>query len=112
AGVPEHSAKFKMFFALKRLQAQLESKLAFHFQPDPEKNRDGLTENPFMKAKSMFTDKREVLYKLCQVPKEAWNNTLLESLRVLPNIEQYYDTLPKRFAEIVKSFAAMDAAFD
>lgn len=112
AEVPEHSAKFKMFFALKRLQAGLETKLAFLYQPDPEKNRTGLLENPFMKAKSLFSPKRETLYKLCQVPKEAWNNTLLENLRAIPNLEQYYDTLPQKYAEMVKSFAAMDAAFD
>ncbi len=112
SGVPDHSAKFKMFFALKRLQAQLETKLAFVYQPDPEKNRDGMTENPFMKAKGMYKAKRDTLYKLCQVPQEAWNNTLLASLQELPNIEIYYDSLPAKFAEVVKSFAAMDAAFD
>src|SRR5690606_2519331 len=82
------------------------------FQPDPERNRSGLEENSFMKAKSLYSVKRETIYKLCQTPKEAWNNTLLTSLHAVPNIEQYYDTLPAKFAEVVKSFAAMDAAFD
>lgn len=112
AGVPEHSAKMKLYFALKRLQAQLETKLAFNYQPDPEKNRDGLVENPFMAAKSLFSAKRETIYRLCQMPQESWNNTLLEALRQVPNLEQYYDSLPNKFADVVKSFAAMDASFD
>jgi hypothetical protein len=112
AEVPEHSAKAKMFFSLKRLQTTLETKLAFLFQPDPNKNTKNLLENPFMVAKALYTPKRETLYALCQNPKESWNNTLLTSLREAPNIEQFYDELPAGFAKIVKRFAAMDAAFD
>lgn len=112
AEVPEHSAKLKMFFALKRLQAQIETKLSFLFQPDPMKNTKNLLENQFNVAKDMYKQKRETLYKLCQEPKESWNNTLLIALHEAPNIEVFYDELPAGFAKVVKKFAAMDAAFD
>lgn len=112
AGVPDSSAKYKMFMALKNLQVKLESKLSFVFHPDPEDNKDGLKENPFMAAKAVYSVKREELYRLCQLPKESWNNELLKSLRKVPNIEQFYDTLDPTFAVMMKSFAAMDVAYD
>lgn len=112
AGVPDSSAKYKMFMALKNLQTKLESKLAFIYHPNPEDNKDGLKENPFMRAKTFYSTKREELYRLCQLPRESWNNTLLESLRKAPNIEQFYDTLDPSFATVMKSFAAMDVAYD
>lgn len=112
AGVPDSSAKYKMFMALKTLQAKIESKLSFIYHPNPEDNKDGMKENPFMKAKGVYSVKREELYRLCQLPREAWNNTLLESLRKAPNIEQFYDNLDPSFATVMKSFAAMDAAYD
>lgn len=112
AGVPDSSAKYKMFFALKKLQSQLETKLSFIYHPDPEDNKDGMKENPFMQAKAFYSPKREEIYKICQLPKESWNNSLLQSLRSIPNLEQFYDELPPVFAGIMKSFAAMDAAYD
>lgn len=112
AGVPDSSAKYKMFMALKKLQTQLENKLCLVYQPMPEDNKDGLKENPFMQAKQYYSPKREELYKLCQLPREAWNNTLLQSLRSVPNLEQFYDKLHPLFAGIMKSFAAMDTAYD
>ncbi len=112
AEVPEHSAKMKMFFALRRLQASIETKLSFLFQPDPMKNTKNLLENPFNVARTLYGPKRETLYNLCQNPKESWNNTLLIALHENPNIEVFYDELPAQFAKVVKRFAAMDAAFD
>lgn len=112
AGIPDSSAKYKMFMALKRLQTQIETKLSFIYQPSPDANKDGMKENPFMKAKAFYSEKRETLYKLCQLPKESWNNTLLQSLRETQNLEVFYDSLPKTYGEMMKSFAAMDAAYD
>lgn len=112
AGVPDSSAKYKMFMALKKLQTQLENKLCLVFQPMPEDNKDGLKENPFMQAKQYYSPKREELYKICQLPRESWNNTILQSLRSVPNLEQFYDRLHPLFAGIMKSFAAMDTAYD
>lgn len=112
AGVPDSSAKYKMFMGLKKLQAKIETKLAFHYQPDPIKNKHGLMENEFMKAKSFYIEKRESLYKLCQLPKESWNNTILEELKASPNLEKFYDSLPQSYSKLLKSFAAMDTAYD
>lgn len=112
AGVPDSSAKYKMFMALKRLQTQIESKLSFTFHPDPMKNLDGLKENPFMQAKSVYGPTREAVYQICQLPPESWMNSILDSLRSRENLEVYYDTLPKVYADLVKSFLAMDAAYD
>lgn len=112
AGVPDSSAKYKMFMALKKLQTQLETKLSFIYQPDPQDNQDGLKENVFMQVKAYYSPKREELYKLCQLPKESWNNTILASLRSITNLEKFYDDLPPEFAKLMKSFAAMDSAFD
>lgn len=112
AGVPDSSAKYKMFMGLRKLQSGIETKLAFHYQPDPLKNKRGLLENPFMKAKGFYNVKRDTLYRLCQTPKESWNNTILESLKAAENLEQFYDALPPAFAKLMKSFAAMDTAYD
>ncbi len=112
AGVPDSSAKYKMFMALKKLQAQIETKLAFVYHPDPEKNKDGMKENPFMSIKKQYSTKREELYKICQLPKESWNNSLLNSLRQVPNVEKFYDGLNPTLATLMKSFAAMDVAYD
>lgn len=112
AGVPDSTAKYKMFMALKKLQTKIESKLAFHYQPDPLKSRTEIEENPFMMAKQQYSVKREIIYKLCQTPKEAWNKTLLDNLRQTQNIEQEYDRLPPAIAKLMKSFAAMDFAYD
>lgn len=112
AGVPDSSAKYKMFMALKRLQTQLETKLSFMYHPAPEENKDGLKENPFMQVKAYYTPKREELYKICQLPKESWNNTLLASLRNIPELERFYDSLPPVFAGVLKSFCAMEVAYE
>lgn len=111
-GVPDHSAKYKMFMALKKVQTGLENKLSFHYQPDPLKNKDGLKENMFMQARKLYAEKREMVYELCQTPRESWNNTLLVGLRGAPNLEQEFDKLPKAYRELMKSFVAMDAAYD
>lgn len=112
AGVPDTGAKYKMFMALRRVQSQLETKLSFHYQPDPLKNTQGLKENPFMQAKARYSDKREAVYEICQTPKESWNNTLLDTLKNSPSLEQFYDNLPPRYVRLLKAFAAMDAAYD
>lgn len=111
-GVPDHTAKNKMFLALRKVQTMLENKLSFHYQPDPLKNKDGLLENLFRQAKEQYSGSKDMVYKLCQTPKESWNNTLLEGLRKSPNIETEYDKMPTSFADLMKSFAAMDAAYD
>lgn len=112
AGVPDSTAKYKMFMALKRLQAQIETKLSFIYHPSPEENKDGLKENPFMQIKQIWSSKREELYRLCQLPKESWNNSIIQAMRNIPNLEQFYDQLHPSFAQIMKSFVAMDAAYD
>lgn len=112
AGVPDSGAKYKMFMALKRVQTQVENKLSFLYQPTPEENEDGRKENPFMQIKGFYSPKREELYKLVQQPKEAWNNAILESLRGIENLERFYENLHPTLREVMKSFAAMDAAYD
>lgn len=111
-GVPDHTAKKKMFFALKKAQTQLENKLSFHYQPNPLENKSGLKENPFMQIKEQYSSSREMIYELCQTPKESWNNTVLESYRSEPNIEMALDRLPKGFRKQIKSLLAMDFAYD
>lgn len=111
-GVPDHQAKSKMFLALRKVQTLLENKLSFLYQPDPLNNKDGLLENPFRQAKEQYSQSRDMVYKLCQTPKEAWNNTLLEGLRGTPNLEVEYDKMPAPFAKAMKSFVAMDASYD
>lgn len=112
AGVPDSSAKFKMFMALKQVQSKIESKLSFHFHPNPLKDKSLTKENPFMQAKSYYSPKREQLYKLCQQPRESWNNTILESIKQNENLEVFYDSLPKGYATMLKDFACMDTAYD
>lgn len=112
AGVPDSSAKYKMFMALKRVQAKIETKLAFHYHPDPLKDKKMVKENPFMQAKDYYMGKRESLYKMCQLPKEAWNNTILESIYENQNLEIFYDGLPRGYASMLKEFAVMDTAYD
>lgn len=112
AGVPDSAAKFKMFMGLKKVQSSIETKLSFHYQPDPLKDKRMVKENPFMQAKGFYTPKREQLYKLCQLPREAWNNTILEGLRQTENLETFYDALPKGYARMLQDFACMDTAYD
>jgi hypothetical protein len=112
AEVPDHSAKYKMFMALKKVQSSIETKLSFYYHPDPFKNKSGLMENTFMQAKQFYSEKREQIYQLCQVPRESWNNTLLQTLREKENIEQFYDTLEPKMAKVMKAFAAMDVSYD
>ncbi len=112
AGVPDSSAKYKMFMALRKVQAKLETKLAFHYHPDPLKDKRLVKENPFMQAKEYYMEKRESLYKMCQLPKESWNNTILESIYGNQNLEIFYDGLPKGYASMLKEFACMDTAYD
>lgn len=112
ADVPDHSAKYKMMMALKRLQAGIETKINFVFHPDVNKNRDGLKENPFMMAKEQYGPIREALYKTIQNPKETWNKVLLDQLADHENVEVFYDALPDNMVKLWKAFAAMDAAYD
>lgn len=112
AGVPDSAAKFKMFMALKQVQSKIESKLSFHYHPDPLKDKRAVKENMFMQAKSFYSPKREQLYKLCQLPRESWNNTILEGLRQNENLEVFYDSLPKGYARMLQDFACMDTAYD
>lgn len=112
AYVPECSAKFKLFMALRKIQASIETKLAYFFQPDPEKNKDGLKQNAFMLAKDMFRTERDAVYELLQAPKEAWANTFIDYLRSQQNLDQFYDSLHPIFSALFKNFMAMDAAFD
>jgi hypothetical protein len=112
AGVPDSSAKYKMFMALKKVQAKIETKLSFHYHPDPIKDKSLVKENMFMQAKSYYMGKRESLYKMCQLPKEAWNNTILESINENQNLEIFYDGLPKGYGRMLKEFAVMDTAYD
>ncbi len=111
-GVPDHTAKKKMMFALKKAQTQLENKLSFHYQPNPLENKSGLKENPFMQIKEQYAPSREMVYELCQTPKESWNNTVLASFRQETNIEQALDKLPKGFRDRMLSLLAMDFAYD
>lgn len=112
AGVPDSSAKYKCFMALKKLQTQIETKLSFTYQPTLEENKDGTKPNAFMEAKNFYKTKRDALYQLCQTPMEAWNNTLLQNMRQIQSLETWYDSLPPGYAAIVQSFIAMDAAYD
>jgi hypothetical protein len=112
AYVPECASKFKLFMALRKIQASLETKLAYFFQPDPEKNKSGLKQNQFMLAKSSFNTERNAVYDLLQAPKEAWANTFIAYLKAQPNLDRFYDSLPPIFAHLFKNFMAMDAAFD
>ncbi len=112
AGVPDHSAKYKMIMALRRLQSAIETKLTFVYHPDPMQNKNGLKENPFMQAKQQFGPVRDALYKTLQTPKETWAQVLLGELSQQVNVERYYDSLNPKLAKLWKSFAALDAAYD
>ena len=110
ADVPDSQAKQKMHMVLKTLQAKLESKLAFFYHPMGDKTGQKL--NPFMEAKMQYGDKREVVYKIIQLPKEEWNGMILDNMRKEPNLEAFYSTTPQMFAELVKSLVALDVAYD
>lgn len=110
ADVPDSTAKQKMFMALKNLQTKIESKLAFFFHPID--NPKGMKSNLFMEAKARYTQKRETMYKIIQSPKETWNSILMETVKKEPNLEAFYEVLPKGFADLMKSFVAMDIAYD
>jgi len=108
--VPDSTAKQKMFMALKNIQTRMENKLAIYFHP--EKNPDGMKSNLFHEAKKNYGDKREVVYAIVQSSKETWAQLITETLRKEPNLEAFYDTLPKDFAGLLKTFLAMDVAYD
>lgn len=108
--VPESSAKQKMFMVLKTLQAKLESKLSYYFHPMDDKS--GLKVNEFMAYKSMYTEKREIVYKLIQIPKETWVSHMIQTLRDVPNLEAFYGTLPEKMALLLQSFVSLEVAYD
>ncbi len=108
--VPDSTAKQKMFMVLKGLQTKFESKMCMAFHP--VKNDDGMKTNAFMQAKAIYTEKREVVYKLVQTPKEAWAKVIIETVKEEPNLPAFLDLLPEFFAKTLKSFIALDVAYD
>ncbi|UOF79071.1 hypothetical protein [Caudoviricetes sp.] len=108
--VPESSAKQKMFMCLKTLQSKLESKMSYYYHPVDDKT--GLKVNEFMAYKAMYTEKREIVYKLIQLPKEVWVSDMLQTLQQVPNLEAFYGTLPKEMSGLLQSFVALEIAYD
>lgn len=108
--VPDSTAKQKMTMVLKNFQVKLESKLAMTYQPINDDK--GMKVNPFMQAKGIYTEKREVVYKLVQIPKEMWSKSIIDKLRLEPNLEAFFDVIPEFMAKLLQSFVAMDTAYD
>lgn len=108
--VPESSAKTKMFMVLKTLQAKLESKMSYYYHPMDDKT--GLKVNEFMALKAMYAEKRELVYKVVQLPKETWVSHLLDTLREVPNLEAFYSIMPPGMTKLMQSFIAADISYD
>jgi hypothetical protein len=108
--VPESSAKQKMFMVLKNLQAKLESKMSYYYHPMDDKT--GVKVNEFMAVKAMYSEKREIVYKIVQIPKETWVSHLMQTLRELPNLEAFYNILPEGMNKLIQNFVALEIAYD